>query len=154
MPHLNYLMPDGVLWSLLAGAVGIILYVYLLYPVLLGAFVLVIRKRPVEREQNLPAVTLIIPAYNEQKIIRAKLENSLQIDYPRERLEIIVASDGSLDGTDEVVGEYERYGVTLKAFTPRAGKISVLNRTIPEATGEDEDIDALKIAASAGCVAR
>ncbi len=52
------------------------------------------------------------------------------------RLEIVVASDGSDDGTDEIVREYEGHGVKLRAFAPRAGKISVLNRTVPEAEGE------------------
>jgi cellulose synthase/poly-beta-1,6-N-acetylglucosamine synthase-like glycosyltransferase len=83
-----------------------------------------------------PAVTLIIPAYNEIQVIRKKLENSLQLDYPRGRLEILVGSDGSEDGTNEVVREYESQGVILRAHSPRAGKISALNRTIPEARGD------------------
>lgn len=83
-----------------------------------------------------PKVTVIIPAYNEAKVIREKVENVLRIDYPRECLEIVVASDGSDDGTDEIVREYEGRGVKLRAFAPRAGKISVLNRTVPEAEGE------------------
>jgi cellulose synthase/poly-beta-1,6-N-acetylglucosamine synthase-like glycosyltransferase len=83
-----------------------------------------------------PAVSLVIPAYNESAVIRRKIDNSLGIEYPPGRLEIIVASDGSDDGTNEIVEEYARRGVMLRRYSPRAGKISVLNRTIPEARGE------------------
>ena len=53
-----------------------------------------------------PNVTVLITAYNEENDIRAKLENTLQIDYPQEKLEILVASDGSTDKTDEIVREF------------------------------------------------
>jgi cellulose synthase/poly-beta-1,6-N-acetylglucosamine synthase-like glycosyltransferase len=84
----------------------------------------------------LPDVTLVIPAYNEAAVIRSKIENSLAIDYTRERLEIVVASDGSDDGTNEIVEQYAGNGIKLRAFAPRAGKISVLNRTVPYTRGE------------------
>jgi cellulose synthase/poly-beta-1,6-N-acetylglucosamine synthase-like glycosyltransferase len=83
-----------------------------------------------------PVVSLVIPAYNEAAVIRRKLENSLAIAYRPDRLEIIVASDGSDDETNEIVAEYAPQGVVLRGFSPRAGKISVLNRTIPDARGE------------------
>jgi cellulose synthase/poly-beta-1,6-N-acetylglucosamine synthase-like glycosyltransferase len=79
---------------------------------------------------------LVIPAYNEREVIRAKLENSLAIDYPRDLLEIVVASDGSDDGTDDIVREYCGSGVVLRSFSPRAGKVSVLNQSVPVAKGD------------------
>ena len=80
----------------MAMIVSFILYTYLLYPVIL--FFLGIFKRTPRFSDpfELPTVALIISAHNEERIIREKLENSLQIDYPRELLRIIVASDGSI----------------------------------------------------------
>jgi cellulose synthase/poly-beta-1,6-N-acetylglucosamine synthase-like glycosyltransferase len=113
-----------------------VVYVYAGYPVALAVW----RRFKSGTRQELrpikPGVTLIIPAYNEIKVIREKIENSLRLDYPPERLEIIVASDGSDDGTNEIVREYESQGIRLLAFFPRAGKTSALNCSIPGAKGE------------------
>jgi cellulose synthase/poly-beta-1,6-N-acetylglucosamine synthase-like glycosyltransferase len=116
----------------------IIIYVYLGYPSLLR-FARTTRSRrttPREGGDARPVVSLVIPAYNEWPVIRQKLENSLAVAYPADRLEIIVASDGSDDGTNEIVEEFASRRIVLRAFAPRAGKISVLNRTIPDARGE------------------
>jgi cellulose synthase/poly-beta-1,6-N-acetylglucosamine synthase-like glycosyltransferase len=126
---------SDVLWGILTAALALVAYVYVGYPLLLGALRLVGRRRHQMGELT-PPVSLVIPAYNECKVIRAKLENSLKIDYPADRLEIIVASDGSEDGTNDIVREYEPRRVKLLAFTPRGGKISVLNQVIPTAKGE------------------
>jgi cellulose synthase/poly-beta-1,6-N-acetylglucosamine synthase-like glycosyltransferase len=124
------------LWTLLASAAALVLYVYLGYPLglaLLGKW----KARGSELSaEYAPSVSVVIPAYNEAKVILDKIENSLRLDYPRDRLEIVVASDGSTDGTNEVVREYGPRGVKLLACAPRAGKISVLNRAIPAAVGE------------------
>jgi cellulose synthase/poly-beta-1,6-N-acetylglucosamine synthase-like glycosyltransferase len=69
-------------------------------------------------------------------VIRAKLVNSLQIEYPAERLEIVVASDGSEDGTNDIVRQYDAQGVKLLALPARGGKISALNRAVPAASGD------------------
>ncbi len=123
------------MWSILALAFALVTYVYVLYPVLLGVLPILLRRRPHQIADIKPSVTLVIPAYNEIKFIRAKVENSLRIDYPRDRLEIVVASDGSEDGTNEVVLDYDSQGVKLRAHSPRAGKISALNRVVPDAGG-------------------
>lgn len=94
-----------------------------------------VRRGIVTPAANLPLVSLVIPAYNEGSVIRAKLDNSLAVAYPREQLEIIVASDGSDDQTEPIVKEYTCLGILLLAYKPRAGKISVLNRAIPQARG-------------------
>src|SRR6516165_6499739 len=132
MTHLTW---DDGLGIALAAALVLIGYAYVGYPLLVAALCLVRAKRH-QTWEIAPCVSLIIPAYNERKVIREKLENSLAIDYPADRLEILVASDGSEDGTNDVVREYEPRGVRLLALTPRGGKISALNRAIPAASGE------------------
>jgi len=81
-------------------------------------------------------VTLLISAYNEEKNIREKLLNSLNLNYPEDLLEIIVVSDGSTDRTNEIVKEYADNGVILCYFDNRIGKTACLNETIPSAKGE------------------
>jgi len=116
----------------------LVLYVYVAYPLLLKALASLrgFDGRAVETVEFLPDVSLIIPAYNERTVIRRKLENSLAIDYPSDRIEIVVASDGSDDGTEAIVEGYAPRGIVLSASSPRAGKISVLNRAVPQARGE------------------
>src|SRR5438093_6135626 len=91
-------MALAVFWTM----VGLLVYVYAGYPCLV--FVLArLRPRPVRRGPELPSVSFIVAAYNEEAVIADKLRNTLAIDYPADRLEIIVASDGSTDRTEEVV---------------------------------------------------
>ncbi|MBI2317543.1 MAG: glycosyltransferase [Betaproteobacteria bacterium] len=94
------------------------------------------RPRPVARADIEPTVTLIIPAYNEAGVIAAKIENSLALDYPREKLEILVASDGSTDGTEVEAARYGDRGVQVIAFPVRRGKLHVLNDVAPKAASE------------------
>ncbi len=110
-------------------------YTYLGYP-LLVYLVSLIRPREVKREPIEPTVTVIITAYNEEKDIFGKLENTLQIDYPKEKLEILVASDGSTDRTDEIVKEFAEKGVKLFRQEGRVGKTTTQNNAIEQATGE------------------
>ncbi len=116
------------------GSLGLILYAYLGFPLLL-----VIRgwlqRRPVKKADITPRVSLVITAHNEAAHIGSKIENVLALDYPREQLEIIVASDGSNDGTNEIVARYADRGVLLRAF-PRQGKIPTLNAAAAQATGD------------------
>src|SRR5262245_29458989 len=105
---------EGLLWIGLFASAGLVLYVYGGYPAALALGRFLRGKREHQTAVIEPAVTLIIPAYNEIQVIRKKLENSLQLDYPCGRLEILVASDGSEDGTNEVVRDYESQGVILR----------------------------------------
>jgi cellulose synthase/poly-beta-1,6-N-acetylglucosamine synthase-like glycosyltransferase len=130
------LFPDLILWFTIVGALALIAYVYVGYPLALAALRLLQGEKGTRVADIQPPVTLIIPAYNEAKVLRPKLENALQIDYPSELLEIIVASDGSSDATDDIAREFADRGVKLRRFEPRSGKISVLNRTVPAAIGE------------------
>ncbi|HEY1904526.1 MAG TPA: glycosyltransferase family 2 protein, partial [Myxococcaceae bacterium] len=110
---------------------------YFLYPLWL---LLLARVRPGRqgapaRPEAWPAVSLVIAAHDEAECIGEKLRNSLALDYPADRLEVLIGSDGSTDGTDEIVAEQIDPRIRLSA-APRAGKTSVLNRCIPEAQGE------------------
>jgi cellulose synthase/poly-beta-1,6-N-acetylglucosamine synthase-like glycosyltransferase len=92
-------------------------------------------RRPEPREGPPPAVSLVVAAYNEASCIHQKLENSLALDYPAERFEVLIGSDGSSDGTDDLVRECTDARVRLSP-APRAGKTTVLNRCIPMARGD------------------
>lgn len=104
-------------WVALVGAV----YSYFLYPVILS----LLPGRPAagsaEAAQR-PFITLIVTVHNEAERIRQKLDNCLELRYPNERLEIVVASDASEDGTDAIVGEYADRGVRLVRAEQRKGK--------------------------------
>lgn len=112
-----------------------LIYVYAGYPLFVY---LVSRLRPREIKKSFiePTVTVLITAYNEEKDIRAKLENTLRIDYPKEKLEILVASDCSTDRTDEIVGEFARKNVKLYRQPERLGKTMAQNAAVERATGE------------------
>ncbi len=90
---------------------------------------------PGARPEELPTVTVLIAAYNEESCLREKLQNTLAFDYPPEKLTILVGSDGSTDATDEIVRSFGSRGVRLSA-APRAGKAQVLNRLARFAPGQ------------------
>jgi len=81
-------------------------------------------------------VSLIIAAYNEEKILHEKLQNALTLQYPRERLEILVVSDGSTDATNAIVKAYAHKGVILHEIMPRGGKARALGLVVPQAHGD------------------
>src|SRR5262249_4069950 len=118
----------------------LVVYPYLIYPILLR---LLAAWRPAVGQPgvtiSVPAhVTLIISAYNEEATIARKLENALQTEFPEDRLEIIVASDASSDGTDEIVRSVaaRKPRVRLVRQDERRGKSAALNRAVAAASGE------------------
>lgn len=114
------------------------LYPYLGYPVLAWALGR-LAPRPVARaDGHTPPVTLIIAAYNEARHIEATLRNKLAQQYPADRLQVLVVSDGSTDGTDEIVAAIAAgdHRVRLIRQSPRQGKTAALNRAVAEARGE------------------
>ncbi len=116
-----------------------ILYAYVGYPIFIYLWA---RIKPVRIPQDdlsseqCPSVTVLIPAHNEERWIRRKIENTLALDYPRERMRVVVASDGSADRTVEIAREFAAQGVEVVAFPQRLGKPDMLNRLVPAATGE------------------
>ena len=81
-------------------------------------------------------VTVLIPAYNEADCIAKTIQNKLDQDYPRDKLEIIVVSDGSTDGTDDIVRGFARSGAVLLRREGREGKAAALNEAVQHANGE------------------
>ncbi len=116
-------------------SIGTIFYIYLGYPACVYAVSLVLWKE-VKKAPFEPHVTILIAAYNEAAHIKATIENKLRLDYPKDKLEIIVISDGSTDGTDDIVKQFDSSKVRLLRQEPRAGKTSALNMAVPEAKGE------------------
>ncbi|HOP40899.1 MAG TPA: glycosyltransferase family 2 protein [Geobacteraceae bacterium] len=112
-----------------------VLYTYFGYTILVPVIALFFRK-PVDRAEIEPRITFLITAYNEEKNIRTKLEQLLSLDYPPERLEVMVASDGSTDRTDEIVREFDGRGVILKRVEGRVGKTATQNEAVKAATGD------------------
>ena len=110
-------------------------YTYVGYPLLVAAFAR-LRPRPVRRAPLEPNVTVIITAYNEQRDLAAKLENTLALDYPKEKLEILVASDCSGDRTDEIARSFAARGVRLHRQAERLGKTAAQNSAVELASGE------------------
>ncbi len=109
--------------------------VYFGYPLFL-IIATFFRKKAVHKSDLILPATLIIPAYNEEKSIREKIENSLSLDYPKDKLEIIVISDSSTDKTEDIVKEYIGRGIKLIIQDPRKGKMAALNKAVPQAKGE------------------
>lgn len=102
------------------------IYSYFLYPLTLR-LLSVLRSAPEQQfgytnEDELPPLTLIVTAYNEEKRIREKIENTLSLEYPKEKLTLVVASDSSTDGTDAIVREYSEHNVNLVRAEERLGK--------------------------------
>jgi glycosyltransferase involved in cell wall biosynthesis len=92
--------------------------------------------RPVAKAPFTPAVTLVICAHNEARNMRRKLDNTLALDYPRGKLEVLVVSDASTDDTDAIVREYTPHGIELLRLPERGGKVACQNAAVARATGE------------------
>ncbi len=110
---------------------------YFIYPLIL-VFISIFKnnKAPAVNNGNLPFLTLIITAHNEQDRITDKLENSLDINYPREKIEIIVASDCSTDDTDLIVTQMSEQGIRLIRADVHKGKEYAQWLAIQKATGD------------------
>ncbi len=125
------LLAKVVFWS---GAAALF-YAYVGYPALVWTLSRV-RPRPVRRAACEPEVTVIITAYNEERDLAAKLENTLALEYPSDKLEIIVASDCSSDRTDEIARSFSTRGVRLHRQAERLGKTAAQNAAVELARGE------------------
>src|SRR5687768_923569 len=122
---------EVIFWFCLAG----VIYAYAVYPVVIWVCARVFGRklvRPVVADDQLPTVTLLISAYNEESVIADRLDNALRADYPAGLMRIVVASDGSSDTTVKIVERYADRGVRLLDYTKRRGKASVLNSAMAE----------------------
>ena len=124
----------AILYISLTLSLGLLIYIYAGYPLIIFGLAKFLR-RPVKKETFLPTVTIVIPAHNEEAVIAAKLDNILSIDYPQDRLQVIVCDDASDDRTVEIVRGYLSKGIDLSEGA-RSGKVGALNRALSLATGE------------------
>ena len=119
-----------VFWCCLSALV----YAFAVYPLLLR---LGTRRGPgVTPSADLPRVSVLLSVYNEERVIQAKIQNFLALDYPADRRELLVVSDASDDGTDDLARGWSGTGVRLLRQQTRGGKTRALNRAAAEATGE------------------
>jgi hypothetical protein len=113
----------------------VILYVYAGYPLLLTSDFLG-KKRPIHTGEILPFLSVIVPAHNEERCIRAKLQNLLSQEYPADRIQILVGNDGSTDRTAEIVSDFNFQGVQLVNSAEAKGKSAIQNTLVSRADGE------------------
>lgn len=126
---------------IVVGLPGVLaLYAYVGYPALLWALAITSDARPgsssKEAPSDWPMVSISLPAYNEAGVIRGTLEALLAADYPDDRLQIVVVSDASDDGTDDIVREFADRGVELHRLEERSGKTAAENAAVPLLEGE------------------
>ncbi|HLB82625.1 MAG TPA: glycosyltransferase [Gemmatimonadales bacterium] len=122
---------------LLAAALVFAAYTYLGYPLLLGLVALVRRGRPaVAHPAEWPTISIVLPVYNEDAVVRDTLDNLLRLDYPADRRQILVVSDASTDRTDAIVREYADRGVELLRLPRRSGKTAAENAALPLLRGQ------------------
>lgn len=119
----------------------LIVLLFLLFYTYLGYFLLLkivsfFRSKPVQRGEYFPEAALLIPVYNGEKVIKGKLENCLNLDYPQKKLKIIAVSDSSTDRTDEIAQSFQDQGVKLIRLEKRGGKTGALNSALIEVQTE------------------
>lgn len=118
---------------------AILVYTHGVYPALMALMLLResrVHQSAEDQAAELPSVTLVIPAYNEEAVLDAKLHNALGLDYPSDRLEVIVASDGSGDRTVVIAESFDAPSLRVLAFEQRRGKASVVNDAVAAAAGD------------------
>jgi cellulose synthase/poly-beta-1,6-N-acetylglucosamine synthase-like glycosyltransferase len=131
-------------------SLGLVVYPYVLYPIVLFLTYSVAqawrdlrylgspRNRRTETPvaSGLPGVSLIVPAHNEEKVLPAKLENLRELDFPRDRLQVIFVSDGSEDGTNQILQNLGQENYECILLKDRKGKANALNHAVERATNE------------------
>ncbi len=131
---MNFTPMEIAFWILLL----LLVHCYVLFPVTLPFLseLFVRRNRRLLDSETLPKVSILVSAYNEEAVIEKKILNFLELDYPKELLEILIGDDGSSDRTAEIVERYADKGIRLVRAVKNAGKAAMLNRLHSEASGE------------------
>jgi cellulose synthase/poly-beta-1,6-N-acetylglucosamine synthase-like glycosyltransferase len=122
-------------WALILSATAFVAYTYALYPLILMAWGYFSRGGSRPEPGSWPPISITVPAYNEAAQIRDTIESLLRIDYPVDRRQILIVSDASSDGTDEIVREYEDRGIELLRMPERVGKTAAENAARSHLTG-------------------
>ena len=116
--------------------IGLIGYAYLGYPVTLWLVTRLRRRHWQTSTDYRPTVSVIIAAYNEQAVIARRVQNLLEMDYPIDRIELLIGSDGSDDGTLEILEGFKEPRLKVSAWSERRGKVAVLKDLVGQAAGE------------------
>jgi cellulose synthase/poly-beta-1,6-N-acetylglucosamine synthase-like glycosyltransferase len=126
-----------LLKTLFWGSLGALAWTHVGYPAAMAAAAR-LRPRPVQKDESSePAVTVIVAAYNEEAVIERRLENLLALDYPADKLRVVVASDASSDRTDELVQTVAARDSRVQLLPcPRGGKVTAQNRAVAETDGD------------------
>jgi len=128
---------DYIAGVLFYSSTGLIFYTYFLYPLILTLLSRLVGHRKVGSDESYnPGVSMVIAAYNEVSTIGKKIENCLSLHYPADRIEFLVGSDGSTDGTEKVAASYRDKRIRSVHFPERRGKVVLLNELVPLAKGE------------------
>jgi len=129
-------------------SLAVIIYSYFIYPLILMLFSAVKQaisdtrylwkksQRRVVNKENLPPVSIIIAAYNEESCIKARVENLLSLDYPQDKLTILIGSDGSQDKTAEILTSFDEVNLKVYIFEKNRGKMSVLNDLVEQVNSD------------------
>jgi len=117
-------------------AAAVVVFSYVVYPLLLATIALVRPAPAVRKGAWRPRVTLVIIAHNEERWLESKIQSCLEQDYPHDLLDIMVVSDGSTDRSEEIVRSFAEQGVRLFSLPGPKGKASALNQAVPQARGE------------------
>jgi glycosyltransferase involved in cell wall biosynthesis len=118
------------------GSLGALAWTHAGYPAAMGALAR-LRPRPLRRDEITPSVALVVSAHDEEDVIGRRVENLLELDYPPEQLEIVVASDGSADRTDAIVEEIAAREPRVRLLPcPREGKVAAQHRSVRETSGD------------------
>jgi glycosyltransferase involved in cell wall biosynthesis len=113
-------------WS----SLGALAWTHAGYPLAMGVLARM-RPRPVHKAEQTPSVSLVVSAHDEEAMIRRRVENALALDYPPDDLEVVVASDGSTDLTDAIVGEIAAENPRVRLLQcPREGKVAAQHRAV------------------------
>jgi cellulose synthase/poly-beta-1,6-N-acetylglucosamine synthase-like glycosyltransferase len=126
-----WLVPTALYWS----SLGLVLYTYGGYPLLINVLAR-LRGRGVRTGSIEPTISVVLAAHNEGQRLAAKLDNLLALDYPQEKLQVVVVSDGSTDETDAVLARYREHDVVALRLESRMGKAEAINRGVQRASGE------------------
>jgi cellulose synthase/poly-beta-1,6-N-acetylglucosamine synthase-like glycosyltransferase len=119
--------------------VALIVYAYAIYPIVVWTLARLFGRPPVSvalADNELPTVSLLIAAHNEEQVIARRIENALALDYPADRFEVVIASDGSSDATAQIVRGFRDPRVRLLESPIRRGKTTVLNAAFRHVRGE------------------
>jgi glycosyltransferase involved in cell wall biosynthesis len=122
--------------TLFWGSLGALAWTHVGYPVAAAALAR-LRPRPVRKEDETPDVTVVVAAHDEEEVIGRRVENLLELDYPSEKLEILVSSDGSTDGTETIVEEIAARAPSVRLLRgEREGKATAQNRAVAQSESE------------------